>query len=127
RATHLAAGRALAQLDPAPDAVVADHLKLDVAVPLVAVPKADSRSHAVAAASILAKVTRDRILARLAEEYPGYGLERHKGYPTPEHYAALEQLGPTTIHRRTFAGVDFFGREPRASATFDRLSAALAE
>jgi ribonuclease HII len=126
RATHRAAGRALRQLDPAPDAVVADHLKLDVSVPLVTVPRADARSHAVAAASIIAKVTRDRIMARLDEEYPGYGLQRHKGYPTPEHYAALERMGPSSIHRRTFAGVDFFGREVRPSATFERLSCALA-
>lgn len=127
RATHLAAGRALAALADAgiaPDAVVADHLRLAVDVPLVSEPRADGRSHAVAAASVVAKVTRDRLMARLAVEFPDYGLERHKGYPTAAHLAAIARHGASTLHRRTFAGVEFFGAPARRSATFARLRAA---
>lgn len=65
----------------------------------------DRRSTAVSAASIVAKVTRDRLMTRLAAAFPGYGFERHKGYPTPEHRAALMALGPCAQHRRTFAPV----------------------
>ena len=64
--------------------------------------KADERIPAVAMASIFAKVHRDRMMVRLAEQYPGYGFERHKGYGTKSHYAALRNLGPTDIHRLTF-------------------------
>ncbi|MFI5328191.1 MAG: ribonuclease HII, partial [Candidatus Rokuibacteriota bacterium] len=59
----------------------------------------------VAAASIIAKVTRDRIMEEADREYPVYGFGRHKGYPTPEHRMALEQHGPCALHRRTFAGI----------------------
>ncbi len=67
--------------------------------------KGDSRSLSIAAASILAKVTRDRQMKEAAERYPGYGFESHKGYGTAEHLAALRRLGPTPIHRATFAPV----------------------
>lgn len=70
-----------------------------------AVVKGDSRIAAIAAASIIAKVTRDRELVALDAVYPGYGLARHKGYPTAEHLAALDRLGVTEIHRRSFAPV----------------------
>jgi ribonuclease HII len=69
------------------------------------VVKGDSRIAAIAAASIIAKVTRDRELVALDAVYPGYGLARHKGYPTPEHLQALMTLGVTPIHRRSFAPV----------------------
>ena len=69
------------------------------------VVKGDRRSRAIAAASILAKVHRDRQMIEHATRYPGYGFEVHKGYPTPTHLAALHQLGPTAIHRPTFAPV----------------------
>jgi ribonuclease HII len=59
----------------------------------------------IAAASIVAKVTRDRLMARIGEMYPGYGFERHMGYSVPEHFAALDRLGPTIHHRRSFAPV----------------------
>ena len=65
----------------------------------------DGRCLSVAAASILAKVTRDRIMAELDLEYPGYGFADHKGYPTPKHYEAIRRLGPCPVHRRTFRGV----------------------
>lgn len=70
-----------------------------------AVVKGDSRVSAIAAASIVAKVTRDREMRLLDAEYPGYGFARHKGYPTVQHLAALQALGPCPIHRRTFAPV----------------------
>jgi ribonuclease HII len=65
----------------------------------------DRKSPAIMAASIIAKVTRDRRMIEEAARYPGYGFEKHKGYPTPAHRAALQQLGPTAIHRRSFAPV----------------------
>ena len=67
--------------------------------------KGDTRSVSIAAASIVAKVARDAMMVELEIEFPGYGFARHKGYPTPEHYAALKELGPCAIHRRTFAPV----------------------
>jgi ribonuclease HII len=70
-----------------------------------AVVKGDRRSRAIAAASILAKVHRDHLMVRMAERYPGYGFESHKGYPAPVHLRALERLGPTPIHRVGFAPV----------------------
>jgi ribonuclease HII len=73
--------------------------------PSVAIVGGDAKCRSIAAASIVAKVTRDRIMADHAKAHPGYGWERNKGYPTPEHYAALKQLGPTPLHRRSFAPV----------------------
>jgi len=67
--------------------------------------KGDLKSVTVACASILAKVHRDREMARLAATYPEFGFDRHKGYPTPDHFAALDRLGPTSIHRKSFAPV----------------------
>jgi ribonuclease HII len=74
-------------------------------VPARALVDGDGRSAAIAAASIVAKVTRDRLMARLGAAFPGYGFERHKGYATPEHRAALQALGPCVHHRRSFAPV----------------------
>ena len=73
--------------------------------PSLAIIAGDTKCRSIAAASIIAKVTRDRIMAAYALEHPGYGWERNKGYPTPEHVAALERLGPTPLHRRSFAPV----------------------
>ena len=73
--------------------------------PSVAIVGGDAKCRSIAAASIVAKVTRDRIMADHAKAHPGYGWERNKGYPTPEHYAALKQLGPTPLHRRSFAPI----------------------
>lgn len=70
-----------------------------------ALVKGDTRSISVAAGSILAKVTRDALMLELSQQFSGYGFSRHKGYPTPEHYAALRELGPCAIHRKTFAPV----------------------
>ncbi len=104
-ATHLAARRALARLGPVADLVLTDYLRLELEVPVLAPPQADAQSPSVAAASILAKVARDRLMAALDARFPGYGFARHKGYGTPEHLAALRRLGPTPLHRRRFAPV----------------------
>lgn len=74
----------------------------EVLFPQTSVIKGDSKSLSIAAASILAKVTRDRLMVQMAEVYPGYGFERHKGYGTKLHYEGLERQGPCEIHRRTF-------------------------
>ncbi|MEA3040088.1 MAG: ribonuclease [Sphingomonadales bacterium] len=73
--------------------------------PSVAIVAGDAKCRSIAAASIVAKVTRDRIMADHARQHPGYGWERNKGYGTPEHYEGLDRLGPTPLHRRSFAPV----------------------
>jgi len=73
--------------------------------PSLAIVAGDTKCRSIAAASIVAKVTRDRIMFEHSREWPGYGWERNKGYPTPEHQRALEELGPTPLHRRSFAPV----------------------
>jgi ribonuclease HII len=105
-ATRLAMGQALAALDVEPELVLTDF----VAVPGLSCPQrnlvdGDRRSASVAAASIVAKVTRDRIMEEVDREFPLYGFGRHKGYATPEHREALERHGPCPLHRRTFAGI----------------------
>lgn len=81
------------------------HITPKLAMPAEAVVKGDSKVPAIAAASILAKVSRDREMAAFELIYPGYGIGGHKGYPTPVHLEALARLGPTPIHRRSFAPV----------------------
>jgi len=73
--------------------------------PSVAIVGGDAKCRSIAAASIVAKVTRDRIMTAYARDWPGYGWERNVGYPTPEHQRALRELGPTPLHRRSFAPV----------------------
>lgn len=104
-ATRRAALRALARLDPAPQALVTDYLVLDTALPFLAPPRADSRSTSVAAASILAKTARDEVMRDLDRAWPGYGFADHKGYGAPAHRAALDRLGPCDAHRLSFAPV----------------------
>ncbi len=96
--------RAAADLAPGPDFLLIDGNRCfpEPAWPVRTVVKGDARSHSVAAASIVAKVTRDRIMHLLHEEYPAYGWHRNVGYPTPDHYAALAAHGPTPYHRRSF-------------------------
>jgi ribonuclease HII len=105
RATLLAAKRALSALALPPEALVTDYLPLSTPLPLLAPPRADRESPSVAAASILAKVHRDRLMAELDRLYPGYGFAQHKGYGTPEHQEALLALGPSPVHRRRFTPV----------------------
>ncbi len=121
KATHLAASRALEQLSVTPEALLTDYLRLEAEwrrylsktrsetphpqILLRCPPKADQNSPTVAAASILAKVARDRYMQALEHRYPGYGFAQHKGYGTAQHLNALERLGPCEEHRRTFAPV----------------------
>ena len=106
RATHLAMARALAQLAPPPDLALVDGLPVKgLPVPHRAIVGGDAASLSIAAASIIAKVTRDRLMVALAAEFPAYGFERHKGYGTPAHLAALRRHGPCPAHRRSFTPV----------------------
>lgn len=95
---------ALERLAGSPDFVLLDGPLAPAGLrwPHRAIVGGDARSASVAAASIVAKVERDRIMSEYDAEYPGYGFARHKGYPTPEHLQALERLGPCPIHRRSF-------------------------
>jgi len=105
-ATMLAMQRAVEGLQVQPRLALIDGNRCPkLAVPSAPVVKGDSQVPAIAAASILAKVTRDREMQMLDALYPGYGLAGHKGYPTAEHLDALRRLGPTPIHRRSFAPV----------------------
>lgn len=105
-ATMLAMKRAVEGLAVLPKLALIDGNRCPVlSVPSTAVIKGDSQVPAIAAASILAKVSRDREMAEMDLLYPGYGLAGHKGYPTAEHLDALKRLGPTPIHRRSFAPV----------------------
>jgi ribonuclease HII len=106
RATYEAMATALAQLREPPRLALVDGLPAHgLPCPHLAVINGDACCAAIAAASILAKVTRDRLMAELDACFPGYGFARHKGYPTPEHLEALHRLGPCSIHRRSYAPV----------------------
>ena len=103
QATFLAMERAMAQLNIRPDLALIDgNRQKDFGINVETVVKGDSRSANIAAASVLAKVTRDEYMEAMALEYPGYGFEIHKGYGTKAHYEALRNLGPSSIHRMTF-------------------------
>ena len=103
QATYLAMERAIAQLEGKADLALIDGNRAkDFGLPVKTVVKGDSLSASIAAASILAKVTRDDMMEAYAGEYPGYGFEVHKGYGTKAHYAALTEKGPSPIHRMTF-------------------------
>ena len=99
----LAMDRAIRALDPAPDfALIDGNRDKGISCPRIAVVKGDSLSANIAAASILAKVSRDRYMEEMAKVYPEYEFERHKGYPTKRHYELLRQYGPCPIHRKSF-------------------------
>lgn len=103
QATYLAMERAINQLSVKPDLALIDGNRAkDFGLPVKTVVHGDSLSASIAAASILAKVTRDDYMLVAAQEYPGYGFEIHKGYGTKAHYAALAEQGPCAIHRMTF-------------------------
>ena len=103
QATFLAMERAMAQLEIKPELALIDgNRQRDFGINVETVVKGDSRSANIAAASVLAKVTRDDYMEAMAAEYPGYGFEVHKGYGTKAHYEALRALGPSPIHRMTF-------------------------
>ncbi len=105
-ASILAMYRAVEELSVRPEAVLVDgKMVLRMDLPQEAVVRGDSKCLSIAAASIVAKVTRDRMMAEFDRRYPGYGFARHKGYPTADHVRALRELGPCPIHRRTFGQV----------------------
>ncbi len=106
QASLLAMHRAVAALSLQPDFVYVDGNRCPQwSYPSQAIVKGDALVPCIAAASVIAKVTRDREMQECDEFYPGYGFARHKGYPSPEHLAALKRLGPCLIHRRTFRPV----------------------
>ena len=105
-ATLWAMAQAVAALGEAPKLVLIDGNKAPrLGVPTRTIIKGDAKCVSIAAASIIAKVTRDRLMMALARDFPGYGFERHKGYGTPEHQAAIEKLGVCALHRRSFKPV----------------------
>jgi ribonuclease HII len=104
QATHRAMNQALAQLQPQPYHVLVDGRPVrTMELPQTALVKGDSLSYSIAAASVLAKVTRDRLMLEYEQKFPGYGFAEHKGYGTPQHLAAIVERGPCPIHRRSFA------------------------
>lgn len=106
QARMLAMSRAVDALDiPAEYALIDGNRLPELDIPAMAVVKGDSLVQSIAAASVIAKVTRDREMVRLDQTYPGYGFAQHKGYGTKAHLEALKQLGPCDIHRRTYAPV----------------------
>ena len=125
RATERAMYVALLGLSVKPDHVLVDgHRCRAILTKQTSIIKGDAKSFSIAAASVIAKVTRDRIMLELDKEYPQYGFAVHKGYGTPDHLAAIEEFGPCPIHRRTFAPIrnalapvqmDLFSLEPTAA------------
>ncbi|WP_083426281.1 ribonuclease HII [Thermoactinomyces sp. DSM 45891] len=106
QATYQAMRVALSQLQPIPDLILVDAVKIPrVTISQHGIIKGDSQSHSIAAASIIAKTTRDEYMIQLADKYPDYGFEKHMGYGTPEHLQAMEVLGVTPEHRSSFAPV----------------------
>ena len=121
QASLLAMRLAVEQLAPGPDFLLIDGRDtIGWEGPQQAVIRGDATSFSIAAASVLAKVHRDRLLVELDGEYPGYGLARHKGYPCPAHLAALERLGPTPLHRKSFRPVaQWLARPAHGYSGFD--------
>jgi ribonuclease HII len=103
QASRRAMSKALQALNQAPDYLLVDALMVpDTEIPQTALIHGDALSVAIAAASVIAKITRDRLMEDYDRVYPGYGFAQHKGYPTVKHYEALERLGPSPIHRKSF-------------------------
>ncbi|MFP5230081.1 MAG: ribonuclease HII [Acidobacteriota bacterium] len=105
QASRMAMSAAVMKLDPRPDHLLIDALRLDLPHAQTKIIYGDSLSISIAAASVVAKVYRDRRMCELDAQYPGYGLASHKGYATPEHRAALKNLGPSVLHRKSFMPV----------------------
>ncbi|MGO9571620.1 MAG: ribonuclease HII [Desulfomonilaceae bacterium] len=106
QATRLAMSRAVMQISPLPDYLLVDGtISLDLSIPQQAIIKGDRLSFSVAAAGIIAKVTRDRIMKELHEQFPQYGFAQHKGYGTLAHKEAIARHGPSPVHRMCFRGV----------------------
>lgn len=113
QASRQAMVAAISQLNPFPDYLLLDAVELDLPIEQKSIIHGDARSVSIAAASILAKVDRDKRMAELDDLYPQYGLRQHKGYSTPEHLDALRRHGPTPLHRFSYSPV----RESRCWAT----------
>jgi len=112
QATHRAMNEALAKLNPAPQHALVDGRPVrTMRVPQTAIVKGDEQSYSIAAASVLAKVTRDRLMLEFDRQWPKYGFAAHKGYGTARHLAALAAHGPCPIHRRSFAPLKPKARE----------------
>jgi ribonuclease HII len=110
--------RALDELQPRIEHVLVDGLRIRwLAYPQTPLVQGDTRSYSIAAASVLAKVTRDRIMRELDKQFPGYGFAKHKGYSTPQHFAAIKKLGACPIHRKSFAPL-----KPKEAELFDPSS-----
>ena len=104
-ATKLAMMEAIGQLEPQPQHLLIDAMRLDLPIPQTSIIKGDANSLSIAAASIVAKVTRDQMMEEFDCEYPGYDFTQNAGYGTAKHLAGLDQLGVTPIHRRSFEPV----------------------
>jgi len=104
-ATRCAMAEAVAALNPPPDYLLIDALSIEDPTPQKGIIKGDLLSHSISAASVIAKVTRDRIMTEFHQRYPEYNFQKHKGYGTREHRRILRERGPCPIHRRTFRGV----------------------
>ena len=104
-ATKLAMLEAIQELDPRPQHLLIDAMRLDLPIPQTSIIKGDANSLSIAAASIVAKVTRDQMMEEFDREYPGYDFAQNAGYGTTKHLAGLDQLGVTPIHRRSFEPV----------------------
>ena len=104
-ATKLAMMEAIGQLEPQPQHLLIDAMRLDLPIPQTSIIKGDANSLSIAAASIVAKVTRDQMMEEFDKEYPGYDFAKNAGYGTANHLAGLDQLGVTPIHRRSFEPV----------------------
>ena len=103
QATYEAMREAVSKLEVVPQLLLNDAVTIpQITIPQVPIIKGDAKSLTIGAASIMAKVTRDRMMAEYDKEYPQYGFAKHKGYGTKAHIAGLKELGPTPIHRRTF-------------------------
>ncbi len=103
QATMLGMKQAIESLDIKPDIVLADYIKaIDTDIPYKTIVKGDSKSYSIACASIVAKVARDRFMVEMAQKYPVYGFEKHKGYGTKFHIEAIKQNGECEIHRQSF-------------------------
>ena len=122
-ATKKAALKAIESLKIKPDFIITDALKLPYpSAQVKPIIKGDAKSHTIAAASIIAKVTRDRIMREYHREYPFYNFNKNKGYATSDHIEALQKVGPSTIHRFSFKGVSWFDVDPIKSQTFKNIS-----
>ena len=114
---------ALEQLNPAPEHTLVDGPYISTLKhPQTPLIDGDARSYSIAAASVIAKVTRDRMMIEYDREFPGYGFAEHKGYMTPRHMAALGELGPCPLHRRSFSPVRASDRELFAEGTLDGVA-----